>query len=264
MRKIILSAIILLAGLSVSSAQDNFYNTANRWSIGAGVGTEGISFEVATNINKYFAVRAGLNIMPGISYSDDVDIDLSGVDPRLEAAGYPTSAKMNVEGSLSRTTIDLKGDWYPGGGKFFVTAGFSFAGSKLIKVKGHSQEIADAYEEYGPLAQQYGITMTDAYIEVDNYKIPIDKNGNVSGGLKVNGFRPYLGVGFGRAVPKKRVGCRVELGVQFHGTPKFYVDNGNFEELSKAAEGDLSDAIDVIESIKVYPVLKFTLRGRIL
>ena len=47
----------------------------------------------------------------------------------------------------------------------------------------------------------------------------MDNNGNVSGGLKVSGFRPYLGLGFGRAVPKKRVGVMFELGVQFHGKP---------------------------------------------
>lgn len=263
MRKSIITAVLALLSLGTAQAED-FYGMANRWSIGAGVGTEGIGIEVATNLGKQFAVRAGLNIMPAITYGDYVQINFAAVDDRLTQMGYPTYGQMYVEGSMSRTTIDLKADWYPGGGKFFITGGFSFGGNKIIKVKGHSQDIADAYAEYGPVAEQYGITLTDAYIEVDDYRVPVDRNGNVSGGLKVNGFRPYLGLGFGRAVPKKRVGCRVELGVQFHGTPKFYVNNGDFDKLSESADDDLSNAIDVIEGIKVYPVLKFTLRGRIL
>lgn len=263
MKKGFIAASLMLLTLCTVQAQESFYGNANRWSLAAGVGTEGIGFEVATSLGKQFAVRAGLNIMPGIKYDEDVQIDLAGVDPRLTAAGFPTSATMNVEGSVARTTVDLKADWYPGGGKFFITGGFSFAGKELIKLTGHSQEIADAYTKYAPLAEQYGVTLTDTYIDVDDYRIPIDRNGNISGGLKVGGFRPYLGLGFGRAVPKKRVGCRVELGVQFHGSPEFYVDNGDFQELSKSAEGDVSDAIDFIESVKVYPVLKFTLRGRI-
>lgn len=264
MKKTILSLFMALAAVTGMQAQDDFYGVCNRWALGVGVGTEGIGIEVGTNFNKYLGARLGLNIMPGIKYTDNVQYDISGVDPRLQALGYPTTANMDLEASMARTTVDVKVDYYPTGGTFFITGGFSFGGNKIVKVKGHSQEIADAAVKYGPVAEQYGININDAYIDVDDYRIPIDKNGNIGAGLKVSGFRPYLGIGVGRAVPKNRVGCRFELGVQFHGKPKFYVDNGNFEELSSKADDSVSDAIDVVESITVYPVLKFTLRGRIL
>lgn len=266
MKKTILSLFMALAAVTGLQAQDDFYGVCNRWALGVGVGTEGIGIEVGTNFNKYLGARLGLNIMPGINYSDDVDIEVEASQANL--GSFRNSYSMNIEGSLKRTTVDVKVDYYPTGGTFFITGGFSFGGNKIIKVKGHSedyaQDYANYYNQYGSMAGQYGIDLTDNYIKIDDYKVPIDKNGNIGAGLKVSGFRPYLGIGVGRAVPKNRVGCRFELGVQFHGKPKFYVDNGNFEELSSKADDSVSDAIDVVESITVYPVLKFTLRGRIL
>lgn len=100
-----------------------------------------------------------------------------------------------------------------------------------------------------------------AGIEIGDYSIPVDKNGNISGGLKVAAFRPYLGLGFGRAVPRKRIGFMFELGVQFHQTPKVYTTTGELGKLPEEAENDFSDIID---KLTVYPVLKFRLCGKIL
>ena len=97
-------------------------------------------------------------------------------------------------------------------------------------------------------------------IEIGNYRIPVDQNGNISGGLKVSSFRPYLGLGFGRAIPKKRIGFMFEMGVQFHNTPKVYTNNGDLSDLTAEADNDFTDIID---KLTVYPVLKFRLCGKI-
>ncbi len=77
----------------------------------------------------------------------------------------------------------------------------------------------------------------------------------------MSGTRPYLGLGFGRLVPQKRVGFMFELGVQFHGTPKVYSTEGNLEELNGYnADDELSK---IVENLTVYPVLKLRLCGRI-
>lgn len=47
----------------------------------------------------------------------------------------------------------------------------------------------------------------------------------VNGGVKVKNFRPYLGLGFGRLIPKNRLGIRFELGAQFQGKPVVYADD---------------------------------------
>lgn len=90
----------------------------------------------------------------------------------------------------------------------------------------------------------------------------MDNNGNVSGGLKVSGFRPYLGLGFGRAVPKKRVGVMFELGVQFHGKPEVYTDSGDVKDLVNEIDED-DTFTKIMDKLTVYPVMKIRICGRI-
>ena len=184
--------------------------------------------------------------MPSFNINTDVD-----VEGNLANQNY--SGTMEVEGSLSRTSVNVKLDCFPFGDKssFFVTAGASFAGDKIVKVKGHSEELKNIISQGSDLA-----------INIGEYQIPVDKNGDVAGGVTVSGFRPYVGVGFGRLVPKKRVAVRVELGTQIHGTPKVYADGkGDLDKVLKDAGDD--DISKLIDKLTFYPVLKVTLRGRI-
>lgn len=48
----------------------------NSIAIGLGVGTTGINIDVASPIGNHFALRGEVNIMPGFSYSDDVDVSV--------------------------------------------------------------------------------------------------------------------------------------------------------------------------------------------
>ena len=250
MKKLLLSLAVALASLTGAQAQGEgeFYSLGNRIGIGVGVGTEGIGIDAATCLTKYCSVRLGVNIMPDINFTTDVDV--TGVD----RFGSDFEGTMEAKASLKRTTVDLKFDCYPfpDASSFFVTAGFSFGGSKIIKITGHSDEFAD-------MAQQGA----DLGIDIDEYRIPINENGDAEGGVKVNGFRPYLGLGFGRLIPKGRVGCRFELGVQFHGKPKVYAEG--VDDLQAILEEEAGDDIsELMDKLTVYPVLKFSIRGRIL
>lgn len=218
-----------------------------RLSVGVSASTMGIGIDAATTLNKYFMLRAGLDIMPGITFDTDVDVDLD----MSGAESY--SSTVNVEGALKRTQGSLLLNIYPfKKSSFFITGGAYFGGSDLVKIKGHSQELKDLYEQYG---EQAGIIIGD-------YKLPIDANGNVAGGIKVSSFRPYLGIGLGRAVPHNRLGFMFELGVQFHGTPKVFSDTGDIDDLLEQADTD-DDFSEILDKVKVYPVLKFRLCGRI-
>ena len=96
------------------------------------------------------------------------------------------------------------------------------------------------------------------------YEIKIDREGNAEGEIRVNAVRPYVGLGYGRLVPKGRVGFRVELGCQFMGKMKVYQDDQELD-VDKALKDKGSDDISkIIDKLTVYPVLKFTLTGRIL
>jgi hypothetical protein len=90
----------------------------------------------------------------------------------------------------------------------------------------------------------------------------IDHQGNVEGDVRVKSVRPYVGLGYGRLVPKNRVGFRVEAGCQFMGKMKVYQNGVEMPDiLSSAADDDLSKIID---KWSIYPVLRLTITGRIL
>lgn len=255
MKKILLAVVAVLSIGNAAAQSDFNRELGNHWGLGVGVGTEGINVSVATCLTNYVEMELGMNFMPGIKVSGDVyatyDYELHNVPTQIED-------NIEVKGNFARTTVDFKAHVYPFGGnsKFFVAAGFSFGGSELAELSGHSDKVAELY------AMQ-GVTGFNPSLEIDKYKLEIDKNGNVSGGVKVNSFRPYLGLGYGRLVPKKRIGARFELGVQFHGKPKVY--SGDNEDLLKTFSGEKGsdDISDIVDKLTVYPVLKFSLRGRL-
>lgn len=235
MKKLLVSLVVLAFSATTALAQTDVFN---HLAVGASVGTQGIGVDVATTLTKYAAFRVGMNFMPGIKVSDKMngDINIGGVN---------TPAYFDVEGKFSRTTIDVAVDAYPFGNGFFVTAGLSFGGKKLAKLTGDLSKNA---------------AIGDGDLEIGEYKIPV-RNGKVDGAIEVNAVRPYFGLGYGRAVPKGRVACRIELGVQLHGKPVPASAYGDVTKmLGVEAEDDISK---VMNKLTVYPVLKFRIAGRI-
>jgi len=245
MKKLFVICMVLLSAFCLQlQAQDKQENTLgyfNSLSIGVNAGTTGWGIDVATPIGQYLSLRAGVTFMPNLTISDDVDVD-------VDIEGYHGSHSINVEGGIKRTSGEILLNFYPfKRSSFFITGGAAFGGDKIIKLKGHSDELAG----YSGLAG----------IEVGDYLIPVDKNGNVSGGIKVSSFRPYVGIGFGRIVPKnKRVGFLFEIGAQIHGTPEVYTDYGSVDILLEEADNEFTDIMD---KITVYPVMRFRLCGKI-
>ena len=242
-------ACLSLSSIQAQSKQEKEFGFFNSLAIGANVGTTGWGIDVATPLGNHLALRAGFTIMPNFSYSDDVDFSINSTSSYIPDGQIPTS--IEVEGTMGRTAGEILLNYYPfKRSSFFLTGGAVFGGDKVIKVKGHSDELA----QYQDLAGKAGI-------EIGDYTIPVDQNGNVSGGIKVSSFRPYIGLGFGRIVPKnKRVGFLFELGVQVHGTPEVYTDYGKLGDLLEEADNEFSDILD---KINVYPVLRFRLCGKI-
>ena len=198
---------------------------------------------MATSVSPFVELSAGMGIVPGFSIKDDYSVYINEMGSDFNRA---------VEGKLSfsRTTFDLKASIYPFGGNstFFVAAGLSMGGKELGKVSAHSDEVAYY------MAQNPGVIPS---LDFEDYHIVFNKQGNANADVRVNSVRPYLGLGVGRLVPKRRVGFRAEFGCHFMGKAKFY-QNGS--ELSKPKGSDEA----FYEKISVYPVLRLTLTGRIL
>ena len=252
MRKIFLVCAMAIMCHGQVSAQDFERGIFNHLGANVSVGTEGVGLGIAAPCTDYLELGFGINFFPNVKVNGDVSIGAI-----VTNVGYTIPAsKVKVEGAMARTMMDFKVNAYPFGSKnaFFVAAGFSFGGKKMFDLSGHSDAIADAIRLYPELENHI-------YAEIDKYDVHFDKNGNVEGDVRVKDFRPYLGLGYGRLIPKNRVGFRFEMGVQFMGKMKVYQNDSEVDtnDLNKA-DDDLSKWID---KLTVYPVMKFTLTGRI-
>ncbi len=279
MKKLLIVCGLVLLGMQNASAQkvDDF-GIFEHVGANVAVGSEGISVGVAAPVTNYLEVGLGVNFMVAIKPSGDVSINGGSVKdvPRTNAQGQyldvngnvttdPTKVakkdftmnSLNIKGNTARTTFDFKVSAYPFGLKndFFVVAGFSFGGKKIATLEGHSDDVAAVYQ-WSPKYEK------DITAKIDQYNIKIDRQGNVAGDVRVNAFRPYLGLGYGRLVPKGRVGFRVEAGVQFMGKMKIYQNDSELN-VTDALKAD-DDISKIIDKWKVYPVLKFMLTTRIL
>ena len=103
-------------------------------------------------------------------------------------------------------------------------------------------------------------------IAIGDYIVEFDRDGYGHGAIKVNKFRPYLGIGYGRAVPRKRIGVSGDLGVMIWGKPRvFEKQTGTDQEAFRDDFGSDSDKYyDFIAKFPVWPVLTIRITGRIL
>ncbi|MBD5224738.1 MAG: hypothetical protein HDS68_02055 [Bacteroidales bacterium] len=220
-------------------------NIFNHLGVGVHAGTSGIGFEAGTTVTDFVELRAGFSIMPGFGFHTESEIEYDN----YYSGDYGFNNEVTLDASFKRVQGSVIFNIYPGGKKFplFIAAGAYFGGSDLVKIKGHvDPEMLDF--------------RNNPYVQIGDYQIDFDDNGNIEGTIRVNKFRPYLGIGTGHFIPKRRVNFSWELGVQFHGKPSIYA-NGEKLMLSDISEDDSFQKI--MDKITIWPVLKFTISGRI-
>lgn len=215
MKKLMMVAVILLTSVGSVMAQNEYKRGIfNHVGLNVGAGTEGISVGVAAPVTNFLEVEAGVNIMPSFKLSGDLDVDVNTSSlPQVPNVQYPTSATIHAEGSFDRTTFNVKANLYPfgGGSKFFIAAGLSIGGEKIAEVTGSCDELRDFSNKYlknnQTLEQQFRKAIS---ANLGGYNLELDENYNLQGDIRCKNVRPYLGLGFGRLVPKNRIGCRFE------------------------------------------------------
>ena len=238
----------------------------NHVGINVGAGTEGISVGLAAPVTSFFEVEAGVNVMPSFKLSGDLDVDVNTSSlPQVPTVTYPTSATIHAEGSFDRTTFNVKANLYPfgGGTKFFIAAGLSIGGEKIAEVTGSCDELRK-FSQSLPTQELKNEFRQAVSANLAGYNLQFDENYNVQGDIRCKKVRPYLGLGFGRLVPKNRLGMRLELGCQFMDKLKVYQNDTEVDidkALEDAGEDDLSK---FVKDLKIYPVVKFSFTGRIL
>ncbi|MBP3228096.1 MAG: hypothetical protein J6M53_04830 [Bacteroidaceae bacterium] len=256
MRKLALLTLGLVCLLPAGvKAQDS--ELFNHLGLGISLGTDGIGFEAATPIGRYVQARTGISFMPAFSYSDDVKLYTS-TDLNT---GSEVDRKVNAKGKLNMTDWKLLFDIYPSTkSAFHFTAGFYLGKKNVVTAKN---------TEIDPLLVHGGAIL------IGGQPFGANQEGVANIHVRVNSFKPYLGIGFGRAVPRKsRLAVTCDLGVQFWGKPKVYAYNddilhGGMKEVKyqnidpNSSAADARDAIKIINGISVWPVLNIRLNGRI-
>ena len=267
MKKLMMVAVILLTSVGSVMAQNEYKRGLfNHVGLNVGAGTEGISVGLAAPVTSFFEVEAGVNVMPSFKLSGDLDVDVNTSSlPQVPTVTYPTSATIHAEGSFDRTTFNVKANLYPfgGGTKFFIAAGLSIGGEKIAEVTGSCDDLRD-FSQKLPTQELKDQFRQAVSANLAGYNLQFDENYNVQGDIRCKKVRPYLGLGFGRLVPKNRLGMRLELGCQFMDKLKVY-QNDTEIDINKALEdaGD-DDLSKFVKDLKIYPVVKFSFTGRIL
>lgn len=211
-------------------------------SIGLTLGTTGIGLDLAAPVTDYLTVRAGYNFFPTFKYTEDVD---------YRAKGKKERGKTEAVAKNYMNTGHVLLDVYPFPDYTFrATAGFYFGEDEVVKLE-NTIPVKDFEPGEG--------------IVIGNYIVGFDRDGYAHGVIKVKKFRPYVGIGFGRAVPRKRIGVSGDFGVQLWGKPKVYEkQTGKDLEVTRDDLGSDSDKYyDVISKFGVWPVANFRITCRL-
>ena len=213
-------------------------------SVSVNAGTLGVGVQIAAPVNQYLSLRTGLMMLKytyDYDYKDVINYDAGQHGDYEYDVAIPMTAKANMVNGL------LLADVFPfRNRRFHVTGGFYMGTSDIIKVEA---EYAGRPIEIGDIIIDPGV------------------NGHAAAHLETKGFKPYVGIGFGSSVTKrKRVGFKFELGAMFHGSPKIIVTEGeiiNRDDIPGLDVNEkLSDFNEFLKDFNVYPVLNFQLNFR--
>lgn len=260
-KSLFFSLILLCLGVASVNAQENEWNPApfKHLSVGAGVGTAGLDFEVATTLGYHFQLRAGLSALP-YTFSTPFDIGLNeifndAVPTALDEAGIiPDQVPDDVTLSAKIGLINGKVlvDIYPfKKAGVHLTTGLYFGGRDLISVGAQlPYEFMEAVRTVSELDYDFG---------VDNKFLA---DGTIDLAVKTRAVKPYVGLGLSRAVPKRRVSFNTDFGVMFHGAPTISSSNPELNQYVNDVL-DKEGITDVLNKVVVYPVVSFRIVGRI-
>lgn len=246
MRKIFLALVATVTMFSTASAQVDLH-ILNHLSIGVEAGTMGAGVDVAVPITPFVDVQAGYTMFPKVSFRTSLSPNLP-----IEGIGkVPVKGEALMKGGKVLVNVMP----IPMLTSFHVTVG-AYIGPTDIMGLYNPEPMPEEFASYNSAnpEQRLGLALGD-------YLLVPDGSGNIDGKLKVFNAKPYVGIGIGRGVPKKRVGFKFDLGCVFWGKPTVW--NNGEEVYDTNAGGDDGGAMKLITKLKVYPVLNFRVCGRI-
>lgn len=246
-------ALLLAAFTNITAYGSDKTKAFSSLAVSAGVSTYGIEFTLSAPLSNRFSISAAYNMALPYTYKYTYD-EFEPITKEFQGQSYTLNVpEIDLDAGMKTDAGRIKLNFTPKkNGKFYIVAGLYFGTDKLFDIKGAlPKKFMDDLKGY----EQYGFSTNDVNIEVGDVNIHPNADGSAQAYLKTTSVKPYVGIGIGRNVPKKRIGFRAELGGIFIGTPK--VESPNISGLEKSE--DMSDFNELISSIKVYPNISFHL-----
>lgn len=210
---------------------------------------------------------------------------------KLNNQGFNDKITVDGTAKLKMTNFKLMLEYYPSvNSTFHVTGGMFIGSGDLLEINGTADktswnllqqgitlnnQIKNLENKYPQ--QVHGMSVKDfegsLSYNIDGQTVFIDPSNNQANAkIAINNVKPYIGIGFGRAIPMKhRLGFQFEIGCWFHGKPKLEGANVMSEDESRIwamshsvdSDKDIDDVAKTIKKISVYPQITFRLTGRI-
>ena len=284
-------AILLVSALMLFTFNARSNEPSGHLSLGLEAGTTGAGIQIAVPIIKnHLVITAGYNYakgsfalshdglnMGGISgsindYINDGNSYLSkvpGESRRLSP--MPNSTSVDVDADIDLGGFKAMLEFYPSKNSgFHINAGV-FAGSEGILDangsvpdywKAYSSMVNDAKtiaKDYPDYSSVVG-SIPELSATVGDRTLALKDDGIVNLGLKTAAIRPYLGLGFGRSIPRKHFGFQFDLGVLYTG--KYDITSANEVEGTsgyKVENEKITQVLELADKICIYPQMSLRL-----
>lgn len=242
-------------------------NLFNHLGLAVGVGTTGITADLATTITQWFQLRLGADIVPSaLNLKSDLTLKEHGVINPYNNA--PVGTDISVENRFAKNTAHVILDIFPFSqvgfhlsvGAYYGTEPFVSlynAGQydELRNINHFNNRVGD-YSNVPQSAGKIGASLGEYFIEPN-------AGGELGASIRVKKLRPYVGFGFGRTVPKSRINCMLDFGVQLWGNPQVWNDKDNYQLTTEGTEGEDKGILQMISKTTLYPVISFKLVGKL-
>lgn len=220
--------------------------------VSAGVSTLGFTMEAATPISESLKLRAGFDFLNLNTSQYDFDIDDSE-GTLHDAFGFTPTYE--TKGSLNMLHGHALVDYYPfRKGILHLTAGV-YLGNSKIKAKGLLTDGDGNIVELKP-GHEWPI------IDFDGNQLDIN-NGRLDAELVLGQtIKPYFGIGLGRAVSKRRLGVKFEIGILYQGDYTLK-QNGKKVISTSDINASIEDTDKVTKWLKWWPMVNLQINYRI-
>lgn len=260
MKKALLSLSFAFTLLTAYAQTD--MRILNHLSVGASVGLQGLGVDLSVPVTQFVDVQAGFSAMPRFKFN--VSLDPSRTE--YAAGGMPSLSPAPMKGRLTmmdgKVLVNVMP--LPMLTSLHVTVGVFFGNGNIMEIYSPepltdlatANKAIDAYNALNPEQPQQYIGM-----QLGHYTLMPDEGGNIFAQARVNKVKPYVGIGIGRGVPKRRIGFKVDLGCIIWGKPTLYCNGA--EALRTDGGGIGGGVTRIISKLPVYPILNIRICGKL-